>query len=181
MCGVQKRHRKTIDLLGHDQWRSKYQTLCDLLGTGFLAALLGPRGTGKTQMAAELIRRYIFNADAPSCRYVRATDIFMAIRCAYRNDGPSERDQISGFTRPQLLVIEESHVRGGSDWEDRLLTDLIDRRYGAMKDTLLLSNQNEQDFRASIGYSVYSRLTETGGVIMCDWESFRTPGTGATR
>ena len=50
---------------------------------------------------------------------------------------------------------------------------MIYKRYGAMKDTILISNQTPDVFQKAIGSSILSRLQETGAIIQCDWPSFR--------
>lgn len=42
-----------------------------------------------------------------------------------------------------------------------------------MKDTIPIANLKEEEFLKSIGQSAESRLREVGGVIVCDWPSFR--------
>lgn len=171
--GIPKRHRERPKIDQESPWTEKLVMLQTCLGSGFLVALLGIRGTGKTQMAAELIRFHIWTADNKHCLYTRAADIFIAIREAYQPNGPGEQDQIQRFVEPRLLVIDEVNIRGNSAWEDSLLASLIDKRYGDTTDTLLISNQLETDFRETIGESVYSRLIETGGIVECKWDSFR--------
>jgi DNA replication protein DnaC len=63
--------------------------------------------------------------------------------------------------------------RGETPWEDRLLTHLIDRRYASEKDTLLITNQSKESFIQSIGPSAASRIVEVGGIVTCDWPSYR--------
>lgn len=172
--GVPDRHAAGVENRSK-AWGAKRDELEAMLGTGFLVALIGGRGSGKTQMAVALIRDRVHARPPVVAQYVRAMDVFLTIREAYRSDGPSERDQINRFVRPGLLVIDEAHVRGETAWEDRMLTHLIDLRYGAGVDTLLVSNETHAEFKASIGPSIYSRLIETGGVIECNWESFRRP------
>ena len=79
------------------------------------------------------------------------------------------------FIHPQLLVIDEAQERGESDWESRMLTHVVDKRYFLQRDTLLISNLKLDEFKASIGTSICSRLIETGGAILADWPSFRGP------
>jgi len=178
-CGLPTRHRDRVDAKP-GPWADKLADLVAMEGSGFIVALLGNRGTGKTQMAAEMIRHRMRHADKYQCQYVRAMDVFLQLKASYGQDGPREIDVLNGFAKPHLLVIDEAHERGATDWEDRMLTYLIDKRYGAMKDTVLISNVGEgteraiqEQFRTMIGESIYSRLIETGGVVTCGWESFR--------
>ena len=175
--GLPLRHRD-FDPMDHldgqrnEKWQARFDWLEQRLTSGMLVALLGERGTGKTQLAACLIREWIRSYVKPAM-YVRAMDIFMAIKRSYRGDAASEQDEVDRFIRPRLLVIDEAHERGETDWEDRMLTYIVDVRYGDLKDTVLISNSTPADFKDTIGLSIYSRLIETGGVVVCDWPSFR--------
>ena len=173
VAGVPKRHALFPVGSTHLAWNAKRDGLVKLLGQGFLVALLGERGTGKTRMAVEILWHHIQISKHGRPLYVRAVDVFMDIREAYRPKGPTERERVEQFTSPTLLVIDDAHERGGSDWENRLLAYIIDRRYGDQVDTLLISNQQPDEFKLSIGPSIYSRLVETGGIVVCDWPSFR--------
>ena len=177
---VPKRHWD-FDKPTGSEWTAKLARLAPQIGSGTLVALIGPRGTGKTQLAVELIRRHVADSDKPWPVYARAIEIFMWLRESFGPANRTEAEAVRAFTAPKLLVIDEAHERGGSDWENRLLTYIIDVRYAEMRDTILVSNETLAGFKAAIGSSIYSRLTETGGVIVCDWPSFRIPPAQAAR
>ncbi len=170
--GLPRRHLDFVpDYSG--QWGHAWSEVGGRLTKGSLVALVGPRGTGKTQMAVVTCKQ---SCDVQrSALYTTAMDIFVAIKASYKPDG-DERSALAQFERPSLLVIDEAHVRGETEWENNLLTHLIDSRYRVVKDTIIISNQTHDKFRASIGPSIYSRLIETGGVLECDWPSFRKTG-----
>jgi len=169
---VPKRQLANLDLDRSGAWGQKHQKIGSMLGTGFIVALIGHRGNGKTQMAVELIRRCA--QDGKRSLYATATEFFMDIKATYRQDAKeSERNVIQRYGQPALLVLDEIGKRGETDWEDRLLFELVDRRYRDVKDTLLLSNQEGAQFEAAVGAAITSRLNETGGIVECDWESFR--------
>src|ERR1044072_1217001 len=55
-ANLPKRHeRKTLDF-SNGPWKTNFEAICKKLGTGFLVALIGIRGAGKTQMGVELVR-----------------------------------------------------------------------------------------------------------------------------
>jgi DNA replication protein DnaC len=142
-----------------------------MLGRGFLAALIGAYGNGKTQLATELIR---INCESyRSSLFITATDFLMDIKATYKPTNPqSERDVIKRYCEPSLLVIDEIAKRGETDWENNLLFHLVNKRYNAKLDTLLIANQTDSEFSKSIGPSLARRLNETGGVIVCEWKGF---------
>jgi DNA replication protein DnaC len=166
-------------------WQKMAGDLRGLLGTGTLCALIGPRGTGKTQLAVHLMYERIkalATADPGEAKwplYTRITDFFCAIRGTYHADSPETETQVARrYDLPQLLIIDELHERAESEFEVRALNNLIDKRYAAKVDTILISNQNKEELSASLGPSIISRLQETGQLFTCDWASFRAQGGG---
>jgi len=154
------------------EWGEKLEKLSAMLGSGFAVALVGTRGNGKTQIGVELMKR--FTDKLKSAKFTTAISFFMEIKSAYRKDAAkNESDVLKTFQRPRLLVIDEVGKRSDSEWENNLLFELINRRYNDKTDTLLLDNRPKSEFIQSIGPSLASRMNETGGIIECNWESFR--------
>lgn len=166
---VPKRHFARPAILP-GPWADKLKDLEGQVGKGCLLALLGKRGTGKTQMAVELMRHTCVQGGL--AKYTTAMRFFTAIKDSYKGD-TTESAVLNQYLKPQILVIDEAQERGETGWEDRLLTHLIDCRYGAMKDTVLVSNLSRREFERAIGSSILSRMSETGGIIECNWPSFR--------
>ena len=140
------------------------------LNNGYIVALLGQRGTGKTQMAVQIMRQHI--SRLRSAFYTAALDIFLSVRDANRTQ-TSEKQALSKYVVPYLLVIDECQERGETPFEDRMLTYIIDSRYGGLHNTILISNQTSAEFEKSMGSSVLSRMQETGGIKLFNWSSFR--------
>ena len=170
---VPDRHRdNTAALDGSGPWAKYWERLIHRLGDGYLAAILGKNGTGKTQIGVEVVGGAIDKGR--SARYVKAFDFFLRVRECFRGkDQTSERAIIREYANPDLLVIDEIGKSAETDFEDRALFHLIDKRYDGRKDTILISNRIESEFRALVGSSMISRMEESGGFIVCDWESFR--------
>lgn len=153
------------------EWASTYQKLVKNLSTGFLSALLGTRGNGKTQIGVELVKE---NSDKlRTSRFCCATEFFMDIKASYKKDEVTEKDVIKEYLKPHLLIIDEIGQRSDSEWENRLLFYLVNERYEDMKDTLFIGNLDPSQLVAALGPSIASRMNETGGIINCQWESFR--------
>jgi DNA replication protein DnaC len=116
-----------------------------------------------------------------SARYIKALDLFREIRRAFvpverGRSAESEADLVEQLAGYSLLVIDECHQRGETAWEQNTLVNLLDRRYDAMRATILVSNQTREEFSAAMGDSIVSRIHETGDAIVCEWGSFRRPG-----
>ncbi len=173
-------------------WADAYRSVSGMLRTGCIIILLGPRGTGKTRLAVSLAKKTM-NMDsaasrtprsivydhipkpdpgATGVRYTRAMDAFLTIRKSYSTGG-SEFDAMKRFTDPRLLVIDEMQERSDTPFEDRVLVNIIDNRYGRMLDTVLIANSTPEQFAKAIGPSIYSRASEVGAVVECNWPSFR--------
>lgn len=167
--GIPERHRRCVDET-HAGWRKVRDELWGMIGSGFLVALLGNRGPGKTQLAEQVIKGA--TATERTALYTRAMSIFLEIRATYGTED-AELAVVRKFRDPQLLVIDEIQVRGDSDWEGKVLDHTIDLRYGDMGDTLIVGNLMPDALCASLGPSIMDRLNETGRIIECTWPSFR--------
>ena len=152
-----------------------FNRLLQLLQRGGMAGLLGEKGTGKTQMAAEAIRA--FAAEGKNAIYMRAQELFDTARDAY-NKKISEKEAIRRLVKTNLLVIDECQDRSNSEYEHRVLTLISDIRYGAMLPTLYMANLDAQKMREQLGGSISSRIDEMGTIFMCSWPSFRKVQNG---
>lgn len=141
---------------------------------GAIVCLVGPRGTGKTLMATTIARQFHRCNEWHNAKYAHVMDFFFAIRETFnRGSDVDERETLDGFIKPHILVLDEIQERGGTEWEDRTLAYLIDKRYTSGKATLLLANLKPADLTARLGASIVSRMQETGGIVECNWPSFR--------
>lgn len=155
-----------------EDWKKQRRTVRDKLGTGFIIALVGDRGVGKTQIGADLM--LTVTDRFKSAEYLTATGFFLEIKSSYHPKSELTENEVVGqLCRPSLLVLDEYEKRQDSEWENRTLFEVLNRRYGMMKDTLILSNLDFNHFVEMLGPSMASRINETGGIITCDWPSFR--------
>lgn len=172
--GVYKRHMGADNLRRDSGWGKRLESLKATIGDGTILALIGDRGAGKTQLAVELLRHFVLSGRGLTVTYTSATDMFLAVREAFSNKhGMSERERVHFYAQRQYLVIDDLHDRAETEWEQRVFNFIIDYRYGNLLDTVLISNHSGAAFKAAVGVSVYSRLVEAGGIVVCDWPSFR--------
>ena len=159
---------------GSPAWQEKLAALALRLANnpGSMLGFVGNRGTGKTQMAVELMRQA--TAAERSALFTSAIGFFLKIKASFAKDArQTELEVLQEFFRPHLLVIDEIGKRGDSAWEDNLLFELLNRRYNAMKDTVIISNMPKGEFEDYIKDSLTSRINETGGLVEFNWSSFR--------
>jgi DNA replication protein DnaC len=166
-----QRQLNNINIKRDGAWGAAEKKITEKLGTGCFISLIGIRGCGKTQLGVEAIRHH--TRKGKRARYCTVTEFFIEIKAAYSSQDRSEKDVLNEFSKPALLVIDEIGQRSESDWENRLLFELLNRRYNALKDTILISNQSADVFTKSLGPSLISRMQETGGIIECNWPSYR--------
>ena len=95
----------------------------------------------------------------------------MAFRDAIK-DG-SERRLLAELSRPRILVIDDIHEQAGSAHEQRSLTLLLDKRLGAGRITLMLSNLKPKKLEVALGASVTDRFYESGRLIQARGENMR--------
>lgn len=194
--GIMAKHLKTFpprhtrNLEGvlrskHPAWSEKLGKLQTtiLRPDGCIVALIGGRGTGKTQLATALAR---FAAEQAVCvhpllqtsqvaLYASLPDLLIRVRATYagKRGGDTEAAIIGELSRCRLLILDEIHEACGTDWASGFLTSLVDRRYREPLDTILISNEQPEAFARTVGASVADRLRECGGFVTCNWPSFR--------
>ena len=179
--GLRHKEKTVRECSGHSKWMEAYKTADDKLARGGIICLIGPRGTGKTQLAYYLVKAFFRKNSASMWRYRdidnkaywTALDFFMAIKNTYDKNDVSEIDIIKGISRFPILVIDEIQVRSETAWENSMITHMIDNRYRSMNNTILISNQTKSAFIDSVGSSIADRIRETGGIIEMKWKSFR--------
>jgi DNA replication protein DnaC len=109
-----------------------------------------------------------------SALYVKAFDIFLDIREGMKGlSHQTEKQAIEKHTKPFLLVIDAFEVRGDTDFENRTMDYIIDKRYDDEKATIIISNDKKTDLERILGVSIVSRISQLGGIIEMKTEDFR--------
>jgi len=178
--GVPVRHRENVNkFTGPPEWIAKREIAWDIIRAGGLIALIGNRGNGKTQMSADLIYRACDTWHPPGRigdlvgLYLKAMDFFLQVRATFHEGDSNEQTVMRDMVQPKFLVLDNADRRGGSEWEDRLLTHVIDRRYDHRDATLLIANLDEAAFTEQVGPDIVDRIRDGGGLIVADWPGFR--------
>lgn len=170
---VPLRHSERSELDG-EEWMTKFDSIRNRLGKGLLVVVSGPRGSGKTQLAVELIRANCISQKPRSAVYATAMGFYLDLKSTFSPTAKeTERDVCRRFCAPRLLVIDEAHERAESEWFGRLLYYVVDQRYAAMKDTIFITNQTKNEFAESLGASSRSRILETGGFLTLEQRNYR--------
>ncbi len=170
-----------------DEWlqpqQKKVFDMCRKFFTriGAIVSLVGNRGVGKTVIAAQLIIERAENEQLNPWErnppYRKLADLLARFKPLYADFGSIDTESLiasrNNYCRLPFVVIDEIHDCEDQKMADRILTDILDRRYAAMVDTLLISNKKTEDFQRDTGESILSRINEHGAMIPCTWPSWR--------
>lgn len=139
-------------------------------GAGLVFA--GLPGTGKSHLAAAILLALV---DRYAVRYTTCMGLIRMVRDTWRRDSEvSERAVLRMLCEDlDLLVIDEVGAQYGTDGEQNLIFEVMDRRYSGMRPTILLTNQDKDGFKTFVGDRVFDRLRETSRWVAFDWPSYR--------
>lgn len=140
----------------------------------------GNAGTGKTYLAAALMKNYIKsgvltptpvqkNGDTMmrlprSCRFVSMTDLLVEIKASFESGSLfTEKEVIEKYIDTPLLILDDIGVEKTTEWTLQTLYTIVDRRYRDIKQTIFTSNINIQGLKNKLGERIPSRITEMCG------------------
>ena len=161
------------ELKGPDGYSAKVRTLREFTedSDGTLA-IIGPRGTGKTQAACVAIREAVRNLRSAS--YITALELLTNLKERYEPGAGSAADWLSEWSFYDLLVIDEISEMEATPHNRHMMTALIDKRYRNIRSTILLGNLDPAGFSNLVGGSICDRCKEGGGILRFEgWKSFR--------
>lgn len=161
------------ELDGPPAYRARLKTLREFIESGdSVLALIGDRGTGKTQAACVGISEAI--AAGNSARYVTVFDLMADLKARYGDGGNADGDWLREWCQPALLVVDEIAERMDTAHSRVAFSALIDKRYGLRIPTVLIDNMTPDQFLACVGGSVADRCNDGGGIVQFSgWASFR--------
>lgn len=143
----------------------------DHIERGTTAIFSGTPGTGKSHLAlavaAQIMERH-------TAFYINALDAIRMVRDTWRKDSErSESEVLETFGEIDLLIIDEVGNQYGTEGEQVIMFDIINRRYRDMMPTILLSNLGQKGLKEYLGDRSFDRLREDGIWVAFDWESHR--------
>lgn len=138
-----------------------------------ILALIGTRGTGKTQLGCVAVQQTIDQG-----KYAKIITVYHLLADAKRrysdDDGGTEQEWMQDWLAPHLLVVDEIGEKVDTAWTHQMITSLLDTRYYSDRPTILIGNVAPEDFVAHVGKSAADRCNEHGGILVCNWQSFRS-------
>jgi DNA replication protein DnaC len=131
----------------------------------------GRPGTGKGHLAAAIMNRLM---PETFCVYTTCLDMIRSVRETWRKDSKhSESEVLRELETAPLLIIDEIGVQYGTDGEQTIIFDVLDRRYRQVVPTIFITNQDKAGFKGYIGDRAYDRLTQVAKWVPFDWQSYR--------
>jgi DNA replication protein DnaC len=132
----------------------------------------GLPGTGKSHLAASILLALAQEWDVT---YTTCMRMIRAVRNTWRRDSEESEVHLMRYLGEDLhlLVIDEVGLQYGTDGEQTIVTEVLDRRYAGMRPTIILTNQNRDGLKGYLGDRAYDRLTETSRWVKFDWPSYR--------
>ncbi len=179
--GVPKRHREVVEAgLNAESWQDAagVSRAIQVVKANGLLALLGPWGTGKTQLAAWLC--YGVCLRGRPALYRRWADLIAEIRAEAYGDGGSDARAMYPFKTAGLLVIDELHERRWTEDENLWLGRIIEHRYGEKVPTVLVANLNPVELKNTLSPAVIDRMRQEGAVVELVGPSRRVAPTRPT-
>lgn len=159
------------------RWVQEYANSFDLaLANGRSFAMIGGVGTGKTFLACSVLRHVVEHGG--SVGYATVMDILGRIKATFRKDSPETEAQVfRELQELDLLVIDEVGRSLDTNYEVAQFFRLLNKRSGAMRPVILVSNLNGTEFRKFLGEAIVDRLRDNGGALLTfDWPSYRRGG-----
>lgn len=119
----------------------------------------GAQGLGKSHCLVCMCKRFVKKAKAFSCKYVKASDIFLEIRNTYNpNPIKTELQIIESYRGIRYLFIDDIGSGSNSNAERNALLQILDGRQRNLKLTMLTSNMDIPQLGKFIGLRESSRF-----------------------
>jgi DNA replication protein DnaC len=117
--------------------------------------IAGPVGTGKTYLAAALVRTLLLiNQEA---LFRRCSDLYSALRESYRLD-VGEEAVLAEYMRHLFLFLDDLGAGSLSDHERRMTVEVLDRRLNDVLPTCVTTNWSAQEIAEKMDERIASRL-----------------------
>jgi DNA replication protein DnaC len=151
--------------------------------------LWGKVGRGKTHLLVALLRELMFRHGVET-RFIEFSRLLLLLKEGYQA-GVSDAPVLSEISEVPILAIDELGKGRLTDWELRVIDDVVSRRYNAMTCTLFTTNyipgalsgasppnlattsELTQNLGDRVGERVYSRLREMGTFVELGGPDYR--------
>lgn len=139
---------------------------------GNFLVLAGEPGTGKSHLAIAIANEVMKRGTA---MYIDAASIIRRVRSTWSRDAKQTEDDVLRMFGEELdlLIIDEIGLQRNTDDEGIILFDILNRRYGNLRPTILLTNLGAERLAETLGVRLMDRLMERAIFVPFVWESWR--------
>ena len=137
--------------------------------------LYGTVGTGKSHLAWGVLKHVAIHKGIVGTYRVFGK-LMEDIRYGFnRKDAAQERDLVSALCHTKLLVLDEVGSETDTDYEMKIVQNILSERYNRMLPTIVITNKNENEFLQIFSERSLDRLLAEGNLrIPFAWKSYRT-------
>jgi DNA replication protein DnaC len=129
--------------------------------------MCGAVGTGKTHLAISTLRHYVESQQGiiRPVGYTTLNDLFLMSKTFGDLD---TKKRLSHLVDTDLLVIDEVNgfITQMSEFDKATLFDVFNKRYNAIRPTVVISNLNPDQLEKALGLQVLSRLFQDSKNIL---------------
>lgn len=132
--------------------------------------VLGSPGTGKSYLAAAVLN-YI-HEKGEEIAYVTHRRFIDDLHSGMQH-GKTQHEIISRHSDKKYLIIDDLGGTAGSEWQQEMVLELIDRRYSNNQKTMITSNFTQDQLRIKFGEKTAYRLLEGENEVLEFWSTDR--------
>lgn len=142
--------------------------------TGQSLIFHGKPGTGKTHLSCA-IGMHVMHFHKLNVMFCTTYDAISSIKETWsKNSELNERQALERLVYPDLLILDEVGVQFGSESENLILFNILNKRYELRKPCILITNLDLDDLKKYLGDRLWDRFKEDNGeVVGFRWESKR--------
>ena len=137
----------------------------------------GPTGTGKTTLAAAMLRAFVVDVGWESSLFVTAGGVVDRVRRAWRSAESREEDAdvMGGLVNRHALAIDD--LRAATEADARIFTSLVERAYdeGRALQLIVTTALSPAGLAKLLGPRAYDMLRDGATLVTLEGPSLRTP------
>jgi IstB-like ATP binding protein len=132
--------------------------------------VMGSPGTGKTYLSAAVLN--FLHDGGNELAYVTHRRFIEEIHHAMQ-DGKTQHSVLPRYADKRFLILDDLGSATCTEWQQEMILELIDRRYGDKAKTVITTNFNKDELRLKLGPRTASRLLDSHNEVMEFWSTDR--------